>query len=66
MPHDLPPGKSSISSPERWIKAGVFESLAHDLRAVLRIAEGRKESPTAAMGSGAKFRSDVTLSPPGA
>jgi transposase len=34
---------------QRWIKAGVFESLVHDLRAVLRIAEGRKESPTAAI-----------------
>ena len=43
------PGTSSISSPERWIKAGVFASLAHDLRAVLRIADGRKESPTAAI-----------------
>jgi transposase len=43
------PGTSSTSSPERWIKAGVFESLANDLRAVLRIAEGRKESPTAAI-----------------
>jgi hypothetical protein len=27
----------------------VFESLVHDLRAVLRIANGRKESPTAAI-----------------
>ena len=42
-------GRSSISNRERWIKAGVFESLAYDLRAVLRIAEGRKESPTAAI-----------------
>jgi hypothetical protein len=42
-------GASSISSPERWIKAGVFESLVYVLRAVLRIAEGRKESPTAAI-----------------
>jgi hypothetical protein len=33
----------------RWIEAGVFESLVHDLRAVLRIADGRKESPTAAI-----------------
>jgi hypothetical protein len=43
------PGTSSISSPERWIKAGVFEAPAHDLRAMLRIAEGRKERPTAAI-----------------
>jgi len=43
------PGMLSINSRERWIKAGVFESLAHDLREVLRIAEGRKESPAAAI-----------------
>jgi hypothetical protein len=43
------PGRSSINSRERWIKAGVFESLVYDLRAVLRIAEGGKESPTAAI-----------------
>jgi len=33
----------------RWINAGVFEALVYDLRAVFRIAEGRKESPTAAI-----------------
>jgi len=49
MPHDLPPWNLVYQQSQRWIKAGVFESLAHDLRAVLRIAEGRKESPTAAI-----------------
>jgi DDE family transposase len=38
-----------ISKPERWLKAGVFEALVYDLRAVLRIAEGRQEMPTAAI-----------------
>jgi transposase len=49
MPHDLPPWQVVYQQSQRWIKAGVFESLAHDLRAVLRIAEGSKESPTAAI-----------------
>jgi transposase len=49
MPHDLPPWQVVYQQSQRWIKAGVFESLAYDLRAVLRIAEGRKESPTAAI-----------------
>lgn len=49
MPHDLPPWQVVYQQSQRWIKAGVFESLVHDLRAVLRIAEGRKESPTAAI-----------------
>jgi transposase len=49
MPHDLPPWQVVYQQSPRWIKARVFESLAYDLRAVLRIAEGRKESPTAAI-----------------
>jgi transposase len=49
MPHDLPPWNVIYQQSQRWIKAGVFESLVGDLRAVLRIAEGRKESPTAAI-----------------
>jgi transposase len=49
MPHDLPPWQVIYQQSQRWIKAGVFESLVYDLRAVLRIAEGRKESPTAAI-----------------
>lgn len=31
------------------LKAGVFESMAHDLRALLRLADGRKSQPTAAI-----------------
>lgn len=49
MPHDLPPWYVVYQQSRRWTKAGVFESLVHDLRAVLRIAEGRKENPTAAI-----------------
>jgi transposase len=49
LPHDLPPWNVVYQQSHRWIKAGVFESLVHDLRAVLRIADGRKESPTAAI-----------------
>jgi transposase len=49
MPHDLPPWNVIYQQSQRWMKAGVFESLVHDLRAVLRIADGRKESPTAAI-----------------
>jgi transposase len=59
MPHDLPPRHAVYQQSRRWIKAGVFESLVYDLRAVLRIAEGRKESPAAAI-----FDSRTLQSPP--
>jgi transposase len=47
MPHDLPPWYVVYQQTKRWLKAGVFESLAHDLRAVLPIAQGRAEEPSA-------------------
>ena len=49
MPHDLPPWSVIYQQTQRWLKARVFESLAHDLRAVLRIAQGRNEEPSAAI-----------------
>jgi len=48
-PHDLPPWQIVYKQSERWIKTAAFDSLAHDLRAVLRTAEGGKESPATAI-----------------
>src|SRR5262249_39461236 len=47
IPCDLPPYYVVYQQMRRWLKAGVFEAIAHDLRAVLRIAEGKQEMPTA-------------------
>src|SRR5437588_10686325 len=47
LPHDLPPWHVVYDQMRRWLKAEVFENLANYLRAVLRLAEGRKEEPTA-------------------
>lgn len=49
MPNDLPPWYTVYQQTQRWIKAGVFEAMVHDLRAILRLAKGRKEQPTAAI-----------------
>jgi transposase len=43
----------------RWLKAGVFEAISHDLRAVLRIAEGRQEMPTASIFDSRTMQSTV-------
>ena len=48
MPNDLPPWFTIYQQSQRWLAAGVFEILAQDLRAVLRLAAGRNEEPTAA------------------
>jgi transposase len=49
MPHDLPPWAAVYQQTQRWLKAGVFEAMVHDLRALLRLAEGRNERPSAAI-----------------
>lgn len=59
MPHDLPPYYVVYQQMRRWIKAGVFEAITHDLRAVLRIAEGRQEMPTASIFDSRTLQSTV-------
>src|SRR5262245_61305399 len=49
MPHDLPPWYTVYQQSQRWLKAGVFEAIVHDLRAVLRLAQGRTAAPSAAI-----------------
>ena len=49
LPDDLPPWEAVYQQTQRWLKAGVFEAMVHDLRAVLRLAQGRPPVvPTAA------------------
>jgi transposase len=47
MPHDLPPWPMVCQQTQRWIKAGCFEAMAHDLRAILRLVLDRKADPSA-------------------
>jgi transposase len=49
MPNDLPPWEMVYQQTQRWLKAGVFEAIVQDVRALLRLAEGRAEQPTAAV-----------------
>ena len=50
MPHDLPPWEAVYQQTRRWLKAGVFEAMVHDLlRALSRLTEGRAPEPTAAI-----------------
>jgi transposase len=49
VPNDLPPWYVVFQQTQRWIKSGSFEAMAHDLRAVLRMAQDRNENPSAAI-----------------
>ncbi len=47
LPGDLPPWHAVYDQAQRWLAAGVFEAMVHDLRAVLRLAQGRRPDPSA-------------------
>jgi transposase len=57
MPNDLPPWYTVYQQAQRWMAAGVFEDMVHDLRALLRLAKGKKEQPTAAIFDGRTMQS---------
>lgn len=47
MPHDFPPWAAVYQQTQRWLAAGCFEAMVHDLRAILRLAAGRAPDPSA-------------------
>jgi transposase len=47
MPNDLPPWPTVYQQMQRWLRAGCFEALVHDLRILLREHAGRHAQPTA-------------------
>lgn len=49
MPNNFPPWHAVYDQTQRWIRAGVFESIVHDLRVLLRLLSGRKGQPSAAV-----------------
>ena len=57
IPNDLPPWSTVYQQSQRWIAAGVFEAMAQDLRRILRLLEGRREEPTAAVFDSRTLRS---------
>jgi transposase len=57
LPHDLPPWYTVYQQTQRWLRAGVFETIAQDLRALLRELAGRAPQPTAAVLDGRTLQS---------
>jgi transposase len=47
MPHDFAPWPAVYQQMRRWLNAGCFESMVHDLRALLRAYVGRNAQPSA-------------------
>jgi transposase len=49
MPNDLPPWHTIYQQTQRWLKAGVFQAITHDLRMLLREIAERSQHPRAAI-----------------
>ena len=47
MPNDLPPWEVVYQQTQRWLVAGCFEALVHDLRTLLRVLAERNSQPSA-------------------
>jgi transposase len=52
LPNDLPPWAAVYQQTQRWLAAECFETMADDLRALLREAAGRDPQPTAVILDG--------------
>jgi transposase len=59
MPNDLPPWSAASQQTQRWLKAGVFEALVHDLRRLLREIAERHPEPRAAIFDGRTLQSSA-------
>jgi len=57
LPHDFPPWAAVYQQARRWVQAGVFEHIAHDLRIMARLLEGRRAQPTAVILDGRTIQS---------
>lgn len=57
LPGDFPPWEAVFQQTQRWLKAGVFETMAHDLRELVRLTQGRKKEPSAAVMDGRTMQS---------
>ena len=57
LPNDLPPWTAVEQQAKRWMRAGCFEAIAHDLRMVIRVLQERAEQPTAVVMDGRTLQS---------
>lgn len=46
LPNDLPPWTAVYQQARRWMQAGIFEAITHELRVIVRIIEDRASHPS--------------------
>lgn len=57
LPTGCPPWELVYQQTQRWIAAGCFEAIVHDLRALLRVTEDRAPTPSAVVLDGRTLQS---------
>ena len=57
LPTNFPPWEAVYQQMQRWIKAQCFEAIVHDLREMLRVAQGRNKKPSAVILDSRTLRS---------
>jgi transposase len=57
LPENFPPYAAVYQQAQRWIRAGVLESMAGDLRKLLRMLQGRSSAPSAVILDGRTLQS---------
>jgi transposase len=57
LPHDFPPWTAVYQQARRWMQAGVFEHITHDLRAIVRFLDDRNPEPSATILDGRTLQS---------
>jgi transposase len=57
IPNDLPPWSAVHAQAQRWIRAGCFEAMAHDLRKMMRLLAEKCIQPTAVILDGRTMQS---------
>ena len=63
LPNDLPPWQIVHQQATRWLEAGVFEAMVHDLRMILRLIADRPEQPTAAVLAARTLQGSIERGP---
>ena len=63
LPNDFPPWEAVYQQSRRWLQAGCFEAMVHDLRSMLRVALGRRGTPSAVVLDGRTLQSSRESGP---
>ncbi len=63
LPNDFPPWEAVYQQTQRWLQAGCFEAMVHDLRSLLRVAQQRQGQPSAVILDGRTLKSTCESGP---